>query len=157
MSDEKLTIDEMTETELDEYEGDIVNALLEASNYLTDNSEYRKISIPRRGKIMFSFRVHPLNDDELVKCRRQNLKNRGKRNEELNSSRYASQVIYTATLDEDRAKLWDNKGAWDKLNVASGVDVVNAVLKSGEKLRVLEIINELSGYGDELDDFIKNA
>lgn len=115
----------------------------------------KKISISRKGKIIFSFRVHPLKDDELVKCRRQNLKNRGKRNEELNSSRYASQVIYMATLDEDRAKIWDNKGALDKLNVASGVDVVNAVLKSGEKLRVLEIINELSGYGDELDDFIK--
>lgn len=157
MSDEKITIDEMTEPELEEYEGDIVNALLEASDYRTDNAEYRKVTIVRKDKKLFSFTVHPLNDDEWAKCRRQNLKNRGKRNEELNSSRYSSQVIYTATIEEDRAKLWDNKGVWTKLNVASGVDVVNSVLKVGEKVKILEVIQDISGYSDDLDAFIKNA
>ena len=157
MSDEKIKLDEMTEPELEEYEGDIVNALLEASDYRTDNDEYRKVTIVRKDKKLFSFTVRPLNDDEWSKCRRQNLKNRGKRNEELNSPRYSSQVIYTATLDEDRAKLWDNKGVWTKLNVASGVDVINAVLKIGEKVKILEVIQDISGYSDDLDEFIKNA
>lgn len=157
MSDEKIKIDDMTETELEDYEGDLVNALLEASSYRTDNDEYRKVAIVRKKKKLFEFTVHPLNDDEWAKCRRQNLKNRGKRNETLDNARFASQVIYTATIDEDRAKLWDNKGVWDKLNVASGIDVVNAVLKAGEKTAILEVINEICGYGDETDEFIKNA
>ena len=157
MSEEKIKIDEMTEPELEEYEGDIVNALLEASDYRTDNDEYRKVTIVRKDKKLFSFTVRPLNDDEWSKCRRQNLKNRGKRNEELNNSRYSSQVIYTATLEEDRAKLWDNKGVWTKLNVASGVDVINSVLKVGEKVKILEVIQDISGYSDDLDAFIKNA
>ena len=157
MSDEKIKIDDMTETELEDYEGDIVNALLEASSYRTDDGENKPVRIVRNKKKLFEFTIHPLNDDEWAKCRRQNLKNRGKRNETLDNARFASQVIYTATIDEDRAKLWDNKGVWDKLNVASGVDVVNAVLKPGEKTAILEVINEICGYGDETDEFIKNA
>lgn len=156
MSEEKIEVADMSEETLENYEGNIVNALLESSNYLKDNGEYRKISIPRKGKIMFSFTVRPLNDDEWSKCRRQNLKNRGKRNEELNNPRYASQAIYMATLEDDRAKIWDNKAVWDKLNCASGVDVVNSVLKIGEKVQILDIIQDLSGYGDELDEIIKN-
>lgn len=156
MNEEKIQVSEMSEETLENYEGDIVNALLESSNYLSDKSEYRKLSIPRKGKIMFSFTVRPLNDDEWAKCRRQNLKNRGKRNETLDNARFASQVIYTATIDEDRAKLWDNKAVWDKLNVVSGIDVINAVLKPGEKTAILEEINKICGYDDDLDEIIKN-
>jgi len=152
----KIFHKKISEETLENYEGDIVNALLESSNYLSDKSKYRKLSIPRKEKIMFSFTVRPLNDDEWAKCRRQNLKNRGKRNETLDNARFASQVIYTATIDEDRAKLWDNQAVWNKLNVVSGIDVINAVLKPGEKTAIIEEINKICGYDDDLEEIIKN-
>lgn len=152
----KIFHKKISEETLENYEGDIVNALLESSNYLSDKSEYRKLSIPRKEKIMFLFTVRPLNDDELAKCRSQNLKNRGKRNETLDNARFASQVIYTATIDEDRAKLWDNQAVWNKLNVVSGIDVINAVLKPGEKTAIIEEINKICGYDDDLEEIIKN-
>lgn len=66
-------------------------------------------------------------------------------------------MIYTATIDEDRAKTWDNKKAQEAFNVLQGVDVIDAVLLSGEKDRIIEVINEISGYDDSLDEIAKNS
>ena len=64
--------------------------------------------------------------------------------------------IYTATVDEDRAKTWDNKQAQEALNILQGVDMVDAVLLSGEKDRIIDRINEISGYDDDQDETAKN-
>ena len=71
-------------------------------------------------------------------------------------SKFRSWLIYTATVDEDRAKLWDNKQAQQAFNVLQGVDLIDSVLLSGEKDRIIDRINEISGYGDETDDTAKN-
>ena len=67
-----------------------------------------------------------------------------------------SWLIYTATVDEDRAKTWDNKQAQEALNILQGVDMVDAVLLSGEKDRIIDRINEISGYDDDQDETAKN-
>ena len=76
---------------------------------------------------------------------------------ETNTAKFRSWLIYTATIDEDRAKTWDNKKAQEAFNVLQGVDVIDAVLLSGEKDRIIEVINEISGYDDSLDEIAKNS
>lgn len=147
---------EHTEAELDKIDGNIVDALMEAAAFRTSEDKRRKISIKRNGKILFEFTIEPINEDDWSKCRRQNLKNKGKSNEELDNARYLSQAIYMATVEEDKNRLWKNSEVWRKLNVASGVDVVNLVLTPGEKARIGEILLDIGGFNDELDDLIKN-
>lgn len=108
----------------------------------------------RNGKVLFKFTIEAIDEDTWRRCRQQNLRNKGKRNEELNEARFLSQVIYEATSDEDKARVWNNKAVWQKLNVISGVDVVNAVLLPAEKTRLAEKLEELSGYNDDLDQMI---
>ncbi len=66
-----------------------------------------------------------------------------------------------ATVDEDREKLWDNKQIWEALRkrgfqIMNGLDVIEYSLKAGEKDRVLEVIDEISGYDSNLEEVAKN-
>lgn len=146
-----------TETQLEKIEGDIVNALMEAASFRSGEDKRRKVLIKRNDKILFEFTVEPLNEDDWSRCRRENLKNKNKPTEELNNARYLAQAIFMATIDEDKKRLWNNREVWLKLNVGSGVDVVNLVLTPGEKAKIGEVLLDIGGYNDELDDLIKNA
>ena len=130
------------------------NAMLE--------STYRKIQIKRAGVLKFMFRIRPVSEEESIKCHDHATKfaprKRGqpKREIETNQSLFRSWLIYTATVDEDRKKLWDNRKAQEALDVLSGVDMIDAVLLSGEKDRIIDVINEISGYGDDMEETAKN-
>ena len=82
--------------------------------------------------------------------------------EETNAVRYRASLIYQATVMEDREKLWDNRKVWESLKsmglpVMNGLDVIEYSLKAGEKDRVLEAIDSLSGYADtNLEEVAKN-
>ena len=76
--------------------------------------------------------------------------------ESLEVARYRSQLIYEATVDEDREKIWDNRAAWNKLNVLNGIDLVEVVLKAGEKDAILEKLDEISGYQPNVEEVVKN-
>ena len=82
--------------------------------------------------------------------------------EDTNRTRYQSAIIYEATIEEDRKKLWNNRKVWDALNkkkdrIMNGVDVIDCVLKAGEKDKVLEAIDKLSGFGDNLEEVAKTS
>lgn len=141
----------------EKFEQDIVSALLEAGSWRKDNV-IREVQIVRDEQIKFSFKVESLTEDEWRKCRRQNTNNKGRRTEELDESRFLSQIIYEATVEEDKQRLWRNREVWKKLGVASGIDVVNQILKPAEKAKIVEVISNISGYDDEenLDEMIKN-
>lgn len=147
---------------LKEYEGDILSAILKAADYTNDQAETYKIRIVRDGVVLFAFKIHPLSEAQYAKCRDKNTKYvRNKRigvkvPETTNAVRYRSQLIYEATAEEDRKAIWDNKAAWEKLEVASGVDAIDKILKSGEKDKIVEQIDSISGYGDELEETTKN-
>ena len=136
-------------------EKNIVEALLGAAAFRTEQ-KLCEIKIVRDERDMFSFKIHGLTEDEFTKCRRQSTKNRGRRDEETNWTRYAAQVIYEATVADDKQRIWQNHEVWDALNVASGVDVVNAVLTPAEKTKILEAVENISGFDDNLDGLIKN-
>ena len=146
-----------TEEQLGKIEGNIIDALMEAAAFRTGEDKRRKVSIKRDEKILFTFTIEPINEDDWSRCRRENLKNKGKRTEELDNARYLAQAIYTATIEEDKKRLWNNREVWRKMNVATGVDVVNQVLTPGEKAKLGEVLLDIGGYDDELDDLIKNA
>lgn len=55
-------------------------------------------------------------------------------------------------------KIWDyqKETIWPKLNVASGIDTIDAILKSGEKDMVVEAIENISGYQDDENSVIED-
>ena len=130
-----------------------VAGVLEAMETITT---YEIFEVVRDGKKLFSFRVRGLDDSEFEKCRDQATKVAKDRRlgnlavpREFNSAKFNSLVIYSATHPEDKRVIWDNKDLWQKANVVTGWQLVDKVLKRGEKEKCIELIEELSGYSDE--------
>ena len=75
--------------------------------------------------------------------------------------KYRAALIYKATINEDKEKLWDNKKIWEALRdkgmpIVSPLDVIDYSLKAGEKDEVIDCIDKLSGYNDNLEEVTKN-
>lgn len=127
--------------------------------------EYETFRVVRGGKELFSFRVRGLDDEEMDKRRTESTKY--VRNKKLggmvmpsdfNAAKYNSLLIVQATHPEDKPFLWDNKELQKKAGVVAGWQVVDKVLKAGEKERVIELIEKLSGYDEEgLSESLKNS
>lgn len=135
-------------------EDQLLRGLLEAAE--DRENEAVVIEIARKGKVFFTFRIRPITEKESNRCNDLATKYTRKRGvkvaEDVDIAKYRSLIIHTATVDEDKAKTWDNKALWDKLNVLNGVDVIDKVLHPGEKAAVIDKINEISGYGEEAED-----
>lgn len=142
-----------------------VAGVLEAMETITT---YEVFEVVRDGKKLFSFRVRGLDDSEFEKCRDQATKVAKDRRlgnlavpREFNAAKFNSLVIYIATHPEDRRVLWDNKDLWNKAKILAGWQLVDKVLKRGEKDKVIELIEELSGYTDEdaesAEETLKNS
>ena len=130
-----------------------VSGVLEAMETII---EYKVFEVTRDGKELFSFRVRGLDDSEFEKCRDQATKVAKDRRlgslavpREFNSAKFNSLVVYTATHPDDKKVIWDNKDLWAKADVVTGWQLVDKVLKRGEKEKCIELIEELSGYSDE--------
>lgn len=157
MSEEKLEQEELLAVE-----DNILQGLLEAAEDNETNTQ--KIEIARNGKVLFSFSIRALTEKEYNNLQDKATKFKKARNlggvkvaEETNVTRFRSLLIYHATVKEDRKKVWDNKQAWNQLNVLNGPDLIDKVLRAGEKNAVIEKIDEISGYGDDPDEIIKNS
>ena len=168
-SKEKMTT-EMTEAEekeatrefLLQNESDILAGLLKTASYKSDESETHLIEIKRNKVVTLRFRIHPLSEEDFIKCRKKHTKYKKNRQaggvkvaDDIDASAYRSSVIYEATIEEDRKKIWENKEAWQKLDVLSGYQLIEKVLKGGEKDAVYEKIEEISGYGT-IEEVAKN-
>ena len=168
MATDKNKIEEIELTEeenkgqLKTYENDILKGILAAANYETEEENIQPIDIARNGKVLFSFRIRPLGEDEYQKCKEKHTKYvRNKQlgikfPEDTNSVRYRSALIYQATVDEDREKIWNNKDAWKELNVLNGIDLIEKTLLAGEKDAVLELVDKISGYTATTEEVAKN-
>ena len=112
------------------------------------------------GKTPFKFRIRPLSEEEWDKCRERNTKYSKNRRlggmrlpESTNTTAYHSDLIYTATVDEDKEKLWNNKRLWAAVNALTGRDMVDKLIPyAGKKQAIVERIERLSGYDDD-DDY----
>lgn len=143
-------------------EAALLRGLIEAGTEKDSESTYKRIQIRRGGALKFEFRIRPVSEEESLACHDHATKfaprKRGQPKQEIetNAAKFRSWLIYTATVNEDRAKTWDNKKAQQALNVLHGVDMIDAVLLSGEKERIIDRINEISGYSDDMDGTAKN-
>jgi len=155
-------VETMSQEEVLMNEDELLRGLIEAGTEKEKESAYKRIQIKRGGVLKFEFRIRPISEEESLACHDHATKfaprKRGqpKREIETNLAKFRSWLIYTATVDEDRAKTWDNKKAQEALNVLTGVDMIDMVLLSGEKDRVIDEINEISGYGDDVEETAKN-
>lgn len=138
-----------------------VGGVLQAMETVT---EYDTFPVIRNGKKLFSFRVSGLDDEEMERCRDQATKMvKNKRlgvtvPGDFNSAKFKSLLIYNATHPDDRKWLWDNKELQQKAKVLASWQLVDKVLLSGEKGRVIELIEQLSGEDeDTLEETIKNS
>ena len=148
----------ISDEQLAKFDNDIASALIEASEYNLGADKRRKINIQRNGKPLFSFTIEPVDEETMRRVRRENLKNRGRRNEELIGERFVAQLIYEATIEEDKNRLWRNREVQERSNVASGADVVQKVLTPAERSKLEDVLIEIGSYdSDGLDDLIKNV
>lgn len=148
-------------------ENELLKGLLEAAQGKSSEENFVQIEVVRKvagnEKVCFSFRIRPLSEEEYTKCREDATKYvRNKQfggiklPEDTNTVRFRSALIYTATVEEDRKKLWDNKEAQKALKVINGVDLIDQVLFAGEKDKILEKIDSISGYESKLEEVAKN-
>lgn len=144
------------------YENDILAGLLAAASYKTSDEDTKNIQIVRNGSVVLEFRIRPLSEAEYQNCKKKNTNYKRNRQlgtkvaESVEAARFRSQLIYEATVDEDREKVWDNRDAWNQLSVLNGVDLVDVVLKAGEKDEILQQLDEISGYRPTMEDVAKN-
>lgn len=159
------TNEEETNALIRSNEEDFIQGLIEAAEFVSE--ETQRIEIIREGKLYFAFSIRPLSSEEYEKCRKKHTKYvRNKQlgmkiPEDTNRVKYQSAIIYQATVDEDRKKLWDNRNVWKALNakedrIINGLDVIECTLKAGEKDKILDAIDKLSGYEDNLEEVAKN-
>ena len=159
------TDEETTKKIIRAYEEDFIQGLIDASEFVSE--ETQRIEIVRENKLYFAFNIHPLSSEEYEKCRKKHTKYvRNKQlgmkiPEDTDRVKYQSALIYQATVDEDREKLWDNRKVWDALNakkdrIMNGLDVIEYTLKAGEKDKIIDAIDKLSGYETDLEEVAKN-
>lgn len=165
--EEREFTEEQNKAQTRMFENDFINGLIAAAGFRTD--EVKHLEIRRGGVLYFAFDIRALGEDEYNRCKTKHTKYvRNKQlgiklPEDTNTVKYRCAIIHQATVEEDRAKLWDNKKIWDALNdkgcqIMNGLDVIEYALKSGRKERVIEEIDKLSGYdsSDNLEEVAKN-
>jgi len=144
-------------------ESDILAGILSLGREKDEEAAYRKIQIRRGGVLKLEFRVRPITEEENQTCWRQATRyapykiGQPKVAVETNSARYRSYVLYTATVDADRAKVWDNRQAKDAFNILDSIEMIDRILLAGEKSHILDIIDEISGFGEEAEELAKNS
>ena len=161
--DDQIANEPMTQDEILMKEGDILAGLLNLDREKDDTGSFRKVQIKRKGVLMLEFRVRPISEEESQQCFRNATKYaKSKPGQpripiETDSAKNRSYIIYTATVDEDRQKVWDNPKALQAMNLLQGVDMIDRVLLAGEKAAIIAIIDEISGYTDETEELAKNS
>ena len=161
------TNEEETKQVIRANEEDFIAGLIAAADFASDEEETQRIEIVRNGKLAFAFSIRPLGSEEYDKCRKKFTKyvrNKQlgiKMPEDTDRIKYQSAIIHKATIAEDREKLWDNKKVWQALEskgfqIMSGLDVIEYTLKAGEKDRIIDAIDTLSGYESNIEEVAKN-
>lgn len=153
-----------TAAQVVDQEYDLLESLLKASEYKEDESLQRTIRIERNGNYLFSFRVRPISEEDLKIARKKStsyMKNPAGKNlppieKETDYPMVRNWKIYLSTVEEDRAKIWDNKTLKDKFDLIQGAEMVDKLLTGGEKNAVSDVIDTLSGYDLDLTEYAKN-
>lgn len=152
-----------------EAEYDLVAALMEAASYREDKDLITTVNIQRSGKFLFSVNIRPIGDDEVKVARKKATKYMPNPNnrklppieKEFNSNLFNSLIIYAATTDEDKQKIWGNKAIMDKFGLVEPHESINVLLTVGEKSVLSDKVVEISGMDIEdeevnTEEYVKN-
>lgn len=150
-------------------EYNLVAALLEAAGYREDEDLITTVEIKRAGKFLFEVNIRPIGNDETKAARKKATKmmpNPQNRKlppieKEFDSGLFNSLIIYYATTEEDKAKIWGNAAIMDKFNLVNPWESIDILLTIGEKTALSDKVVEISGMDlddDEVTDeeYVKN-
>lgn len=152
-----------------EAEYDLVTALMEAASYREDEDLLTTVDIKRSGKFLFSVNIRPIGDAELKLARKKARKMmpnpQGRKlppiEKEFDSGLFNALIIYYATTDEDKAKIWGNKAIMEKFGLVEPHESIDVLLTMGEKAALSDKVVEISGMDLEDEDvsteeYVKN-
>lgn len=152
-----------------EAEYNLVAALMEAANYREDKDLITEVDIKRGGKYLFTVHIRPIGDDEARTARKKatsympNPTNRKlpKIEKDFNNSLFNSLIIYYATTDEDKEKIWGNKAIMDKFGLIEPYESIDTLLTIGEKTALADTVVDISGMDIEeeevsVEEYTKN-
>lgn len=136
---------------------DITTALLKAAEFRTSDEAMTEIEIKRNGVFFFSFKIHPVSDKESRVCRKKATKYMPNPNgrklppieKEFDSAKFHSMLIYTATADEDKKKIWGNQTILDKYDLMEPYESIDVLLAVGEKLDIVDAVLDISGMSED--------
>lgn len=164
MANEKKETQSVTglDTALDrkEAEYDLVSALLEAADYRNSDDEILEVDISRRGKFLFTVRIHPISDSDVKKAQKEagvykpnpTNKKLGRVKIDQDNAKLASWLIYLATTEEDQEKIWGNRQVMSKFGLMENWESIDTLLKKGEKDSLLEKVFDISDMNDDEDE-----
>lgn len=146
-----------------EQEYNLLEGLLKAASF---TEKLTPVRIERDGQHMFTFHVHGLSEkdkmDAYKKATTYMANPAGKHlpqiEKETPNELYRSYIIFLATSEEDKQKIWGNKELKQQLGVLRSAETIDLLLLAGEKDAVVDLIAELSGFGAQLstEEFAKN-
>ena len=152
-----------------EAEYDLVSALMEAASYREDKDLETIVDIKRNGKYFFSVTIRPIGDVETRAARKKATKympNPQNRKlppieKEFNTSLFNSLIIYAATTEEDKKKIWGNAAIMEKYGLVEPHESIDLLLTIGEKTALADKVVEISGMDIEddevsLEEYTKN-
>lgn len=143
-----------------EAEYDLVKALLEASEFKTDEDAVQEVEIKRGGKYLFTVHLHPISEPDATMARKKSTvympNPNGKKlppiEKERNTAKFNSWLIYLATTEEDQEKIWGNRAIMEKFNLAQPYESIDCLLTLGEKQKLVELVMDLSGLSDDEEE-----
>lgn len=153
-----------TATDPKSAEYDLVKSLLAAADFRNTEDAVTEFEIKRNGKFFYSVHFKPVSEEELRIARKKAtsyMKNpQGAKyppiEKDFNSSLFNSWLIYLATTDEDREKIWGNASVKSKFGLMENVETIDKLLLFGEKAAVVEKIIEISGLDTEEQFDVEN-
>lgn len=167
---EDMDMEEMTQEEQNEVLRGEAEDILEGILAAADNvaTKTREIVIRRNGKKYFRIVIRPVPESKAKEIKRKCTE--FKKNKaygitvpgETDAAKYRSMLIHEATVNKEET--WDNKALWKALEsrfpVVTGWQTIDQVLLAGEKERVVDEIDTISGYAqeeeEELEETVKN-
>ena len=68
---------------------------------------------------------------------------------EFDNAKFKSWLIYLATIEEDKQKIWNQPAIKQKFGLMEAWESVDVLLKAGEKNRLMDEVYRISGFDDE--------
>lgn len=141
-------------------EYDLVASLLAAAEYQKTPDLIQEVEIKRKGRVFFTVHLHPVSEDDITLASKKASKYyenpQGKKlprvRGEMDTNLFHSWIIYLATTEEDREKIWGNRQVMEKVAAVKPAETINHLLIAGEKAEMIDIIMDISRMSDEEDD-----